>query len=244
MAYGDIKLDTGDSTVTLTSNSTWNNTWDVTTSGTYTIPTIIQPSVIGGSSIMGDSGSMPHHDVEICDKSKFIPFERLSKDALENHFSLVGENMWSIRSDKMAGRVMDYLDTEVEDYYSYCVDESFFGKTRIDIYFESKDDLKMLLQHVVQWKLEMTEEDEEEEDDTPTVGTGQPVSVPYNVPVPNVPTTPATSPYSPYKKVIDNIYDDNSDPWADRLKYFKDSMKSHTLGLRNLTRYYSQGKKE
>ena len=103
-------------------------------------------------------------EVKVESKSKYVPIEVLSRESLNNHFTIRSNNLYDIREDKLVGNIINFLEKEVEGLYSY-VERNFFGKECVDLYFELESDLDMLVQYVVQWKLEMIEDDEEEEKD-------------------------------------------------------------------------------
>ena len=118
-----------------------------------------------------------HQEVRLESKSKFVPISVLSKESLYNHFAIrSGDIDYMIQNDKIVKKIINFLENEVEDLYSY-VESEFFGESRIDLYFESKDDFDMLVQYVMQWKLESTDDEEEEEDDEDTMPTSMTTNI-------------------------------------------------------------------
>ena len=100
-------------------------------------------------------------DLRINVKSKYIPMERLSYKSFDNHISISFSENYSIGFynnifEKFMSNIFEYLENDVKEYYSYC-ESKILGMRKFDLYFESKDDFDMLNQHIVQWKLELSD---------------------------------------------------------------------------------------
>ena len=135
--------------------------------GTGSNTTWVTPNVSGTTVDKHDAFSR----VNIVTKSKFIPMDRISDEALSNHISIVYPDITEYHYHDITNvktfinNIMKFLDEDVDDHYSYQISTHYNDKRdrQMDIYFSSMGDYDMMIQHLVQWKMEMTDDEDKDQ---------------------------------------------------------------------------------